>query len=55
MEGRLGIWNLHMHTAIFKINNWNFPSGPGVKNPSANAGYMSSIPGLGRFSHAWNN
>ena len=96
MEGRLGIWNLHVHTAIFKIDNWNLASGPGVKNPpanagfssvaqlcptlcdpmnrsmpglpvhhqlpeftqthvhrvgDANAGYMSSIPGLGRFSH----
>ena len=32
-----------------KIRLWNFPSGLVVKNPSANAGDMGSIPGPGRF------
>ena len=27
----------------------NFPGGPVVKNPAANAGDMGSIPGLGGF------
>ena len=27
---------------------WGFPDGSAVKNPPANAGDMSSIPGLGR-------
>ena len=27
---------------------WGFPDGSAVKNPLANAGDMSSIPGLGR-------
>ena len=27
----------------------DFPGGPVVKNPSANAGDMGSIPNLGRF------
>ena len=29
----------------------DFPGGPVVKNPPANAGVMDSVPGLGR-SHA---
>ena len=32
-----------------KIRLWNFPSGLVVKNPSANAGDMGSVPGPGRF------
>ena len=27
----------------------DFPGGPGVKNPPANAGNMSSVPGPERF------
>ena len=38
-----------MHTAIFKMDNWDFPCGPVVKNLPANAGNTSSIPGPGRF------
>ena len=33
----------------------DFPSGPVVKNPPANAGDMSSIPGLGRFHMSQGN
>ena len=32
---------------------WDFPSGPGVKNPPCNAGDMSLIPGQGpKIPHA---
>ena len=33
---------------VIKIIHLDFPGGPGVKNPPANAGDMSSIPGLVR-------
>ena len=33
----------------------NFPSGPVVKNPPANAGDPGSVPGLGRFRVQWGN
>ena len=34
----------------------DFPSGPAVKNPPANAGYVGSIPGLGtKIPHMWEN
>ena len=33
----------------FKNDPQGFPGGPRVKNPPANAGDMSSIPGPGRF------
>ena len=31
------------------IKKKNFPGGPGVKNPPANAGDMGSMSGLGRL------
>ena len=31
------------------INIWDFPGGPVVKNPPANAGDTGLIPGPGRF------
>ena len=31
-----------------KYMSWDFPGGPMVKNPPANAGDMGSIPGSGR-------
>ena len=34
--------------AQVKSNAWDFPGGPVVKNPPANAGDTGSIPGLGR-------
>ena len=35
---------------IYRLTNLrSFPGGLGVKNPPTNAGYMGSIPGLGRF------
>ena len=33
----------------------DFPGGPGVKNPQANAGCMGWIPGPGRFHMLWGN
>ena len=33
----------------------DFPGGPVVENLPANAGDMSSIPGLGRFHMLWVN
>ena len=38
-------WNWYMCTTINKIG---FPDGSVIKNPPANAGDRSSIPGLGR-------
>ena len=32
-----------------------FPGGPGVKNPPADAGDMGSVPGLGRFLMLWDD
>ena len=50
---------------IIKISEWifhnlisylsDFPRGPVVKNPPANAGDMGSIPGPGRFHMMWSN
>ena len=37
-----------------KVNE-DFPGGPAVKNPPANAGDMGSIPGPGRFYMAQGN
>ena len=33
---------------VNKFPAWDFPDGPAVKNPPANAGDMGSIPGPGR-------
>ena len=33
----------------------DFPGGPAVKNPLANAGDMGLIPDLGRFHMLWGN
>ena len=33
----------------FERLGWDFPGGPVVENPSANAGDMSSLPGPGRL------
>ena len=36
-----------------KSSPWNFPGGPGVKNPPSNAGDTGSIPGQGtKIPHA---
>ena len=37
-----------MHTDTYTHICWGFPGGPVVKNPPANAGDTSLIPGLGR-------
>ena len=34
---------------------WDFPGGPVVKNPPANARHMALIPGSGRFYMARGN
>ena len=33
----------------------DFPGGPGVMNPPANAGDTSLVPGPGRFHMPWGN
>ena len=33
----------------------DFPGGPVVKNPAANAGNMDSIPGQGKIYMLWGN
>ena len=33
----------------------DFPGGPVIKNPPANAGDMGSIPGPGNFPMLWGN
>ena len=38
-----------MKIKLIKTRRRDFPGGPVVKNPPANAGDMSLIPGLGRF------
>ena len=38
-----------------KSIRWDFPGGPVVKNPLANAGDSGSIPGSGRFHMPWGN
>ena len=43
-----------------RVQSWKgakvvFPNGPAVKKPSANAGDLGSIPGLGRFHIPWGN
>ena len=39
---------LHLCLAVEKLRPRDFPGGPVVKNPPANAGDTGSIPGLGR-------
>ena len=34
---------------LIESNVWDFPGGPVVKNPPANAGDTGSVPDLGRF------
>ena len=38
-----------------KMGRRDFPGGAVVKNPPANAGDMSSIPGPGRSHMLWSN
>ena len=40
---------------MIRIHGSNFPGGPVVKNPPANAGNMGSVPGPGRFHVPWGN
>ena len=43
------VWVRHVHIAIFKMDNHDFPGGPVVKNLPANAWDMGLMPGMGRF------
>ena len=43
------VWVRHVHIAIFKMDNHDFPGGPVVKNLPANAGDMGLMPGVGRY------
>ena len=50
--------NRHIRTSKFtKLKEvcTDFPGGPVVKNPPANAGDMGSIPSSGRFHMPWGN
>ena len=38
-----------------KVGTRDFPGGPVVKNPPANAGHTGSIPGPGRSHIPWSN
>ena len=40
---------------MYKTNKCDFPGGPVVKNPPANAGDTGLIPGLGRSHKLWGN
>ena len=42
-------------TLHIKIHTRNFPGGPVVRNPPANAEDTGSIPGLGRSHMPWSN
>ena len=50
---RLGAWDWHIHTAVFKIDNQGLPGRPVVETSPSNAGGVGSIPGWGaKISHA---
>ena len=57
--GSLSFTSSYKATCILKplknIDAEDFPGGPVVKNPPANAGDRSSIPGQGRFHMPWSN
>ena len=40
---------------LLKAKREDFPGGPVVKSPPANAGDMGSSPGLGRSHMPWSN
>ena len=42
------VWDGHVHTAVFKMDNQGLPWWFSVKNLSANAGDLGSIPDPGR-------
>ena len=44
-----------MNDRVLKSNDWDFSGGTVDKNPPANAGDTSSIPGQGRFHMPWGN
>ena len=45
----------NMDIGTLKKYKRDFPGGAVDKNPTANAGYMGSIPGLGRSHLLWSN
>ena len=50
-----GHGSTHLLNLAFTFKEWGFPGGPVAKNPPANAGDMSSIPGPGRLHRAWSS
>ena len=46
---------VYNHCDNFSVAKQDFPGGPVVKNPPANAGDPGSVPGLGRFRVQWGN
>ena len=54
----IGQWLLRWHGSLCSLQvqeSQDFSGGPGVKNPPASAGDMSSIPGPGRSHMLWSN
>ena len=49
------VWDGHVHTAVFKMDNQGLPWWFSVKHLSANAGDMGSIPDLGRCHMSWSS
>ena len=54
-QGHLQFCAKTLHVLEIKLHIWTFPGGSGVKNPSADAGDMGSIPDTGRFHTLWSN
>ena len=54
-EGKLGSINWEIGVDIYTLLyiKWGFLGGSVVKNPPANAGDMSSIPGSGSWRRKW--
>ena len=44
-----GPWKRQRQVRVLKVQTFDFPGGPVVKNPPTNAGDMGSMPGPGRF------
>ena len=40
-------WSIGWISPCIKVDLWDFPGGPLVKDPPANAGHVGSIPGPG--------
>ena len=49
------LWSCFINDEALKTFRMDFPGGPVVKNPPANAGDMGSIPCPERFHMPWSN